>query len=161
MVNQYWNLKLGGQVTYPDRTIRIPAEVVDDQFVQNLVALIRRLADDNSATRVPSARECRFCDMTAADCPVRVDGDGEPRSEIPSNSEAQQSPDCRLPALARPLNARIDLGEPNQPLGFPNPLMCPVFADGLQWILNCYSGERRASRPVPALLWDTAPGQTG
>ena len=38
---------------------------------------------------------------------------------------------------------------------------CPLFADGLQWILNCYSGERRASRPVPALLWDTGAGQTG
>ena len=114
VVDQYRNRKLSGQVTYPDRTIRIPAEVVEDQFVRNLVALIRRRADDNPATRVPSARECRFCDITAADCPVRVDGDGEPRPEIPSNSEAQQSPNCRLPALARPLNARIDLGEPNQ-----------------------------------------------
>ena len=37
----------------------------------------------------------------------------------------------------------------------------PIIADGLQWILNCSSGERRASRPVPPLLWDIAPGQTG
>ena len=54
-----------------------------------------------------------------------------------------------------------ELALPAQSLGFPNPLMCPIFADGLQWILNCSSGERRASRPVPPLLWDIAPGQTG
>ena len=54
-----------------------------------------------------------------------------------------------------------ELALPAQSLGFPNPLMCPICAGGLQWILNCSSGERRASRPVPPLLWDIAPGQTG
>ena len=54
-----------------------------------------------------------------------------------------------------------ELALPAQSLGFSNPLMCPIFADGLQWILNCSSGQRRAARPVPPLLWDIAPGQTG
>ena len=70
---QYLDLKLRGQVTYRDHTVRIPAEAVDDQFVQNLGALIRRLSADKPARRVPSPQECRFRDISAADCPERVD----------------------------------------------------------------------------------------
>ena len=71
--------KAQGQVTYRDHTVRITADAVDDQFVQNLGALIRRLSADEPARRVPSQQECRFCAITAADCPVRVDSDAEPR----------------------------------------------------------------------------------
>ena len=72
-IEKYRTLKPRGQVTYEDHTIRIPAEAVDDQFVQNLGALIRRLSADKPARRVPSPQECRFCDISAADCPERVD----------------------------------------------------------------------------------------
>ena len=73
-LEQYQNLKLRGQATYLDHTVRIPAEAVDDQFIRNLGALIRRLSADEPAKRVPSRQECRFCDISAADCPERVDG---------------------------------------------------------------------------------------
>ena len=59
-------------------TVRIPAEAVDDQFEQNLVALMRRLAADKPATRVPSRQQCRFCDISAEDCPDRVDEERQP-----------------------------------------------------------------------------------
>ena len=72
-LEKYRNLKPRGQVTYQDHTVRIPAEAVDDQFVQNLGALTRRLSADKPARRVPSPQECRFCDISAADCPARVD----------------------------------------------------------------------------------------
>ena len=72
-LEKYRNLKPRGQVTYQDHTVRIPAEAVDDQFVQNLRALIRRLSADKPARRVPSPQECRFCDISAADYPERVD----------------------------------------------------------------------------------------
>ena len=75
---RYRNAKLRGQVTYRDHTTRIPADAVDDQFVQNLGALIRRLSADEPARRVPSQQECRFCDISAADCPVRVGEASEP-----------------------------------------------------------------------------------
>ncbi len=52
---------------------------MDDQFIQNLGALIRRLAADKPPARVPSRQECRFWDISALDCPDRVDGDAEPR----------------------------------------------------------------------------------
>ena len=53
-LEQYRNLKIRGQVTYQDHTVRMPAEAVDDQFIRNLSALIRRLAAEKPATRVPS-----------------------------------------------------------------------------------------------------------
>ena len=44
-----------------------------------LEALIRRLAADKPATRVPSAQECRFCDISALECPEPVESNAEPR----------------------------------------------------------------------------------
>ena len=76
-LERYRTLKLSGQATYLDHTVRIPAEVVDDQFIQNLGALIRRLAAYEPARRVPSRQECRFCDISALDCPERVDEGSE------------------------------------------------------------------------------------
>ena len=72
-LERYKQAKLSGQVTYRDHTVRIPAGAVDERFVQNLGALIRRLSADEPARRVPSRQECRFCDVSAADCPERVD----------------------------------------------------------------------------------------
>ena len=77
-LERYRTLKLSGQATYLDHTVRIPAEAVDDQFIQNLGALIRRFAAHEPARRVPNRQECRFCDISAADCPARVDAGPEP-----------------------------------------------------------------------------------
>ena len=79
-LEKYRNVKLRGQVTYRDHTVRISAEAVDDKFIQNLGALIRRLSADEPARRVPSRQECRFCDITAADCPQRFDEASEPET---------------------------------------------------------------------------------
>ena len=35
-LDKYRNAKLKGQVSYRDHTVRIPAEAVDDKFIQNL-----------------------------------------------------------------------------------------------------------------------------
>ena len=61
-----------------NHTVRIAPESVDEQFSQNLGALIRWLADERPAKRVPSPQECLFCDISAADRPLRMDGDHEP-----------------------------------------------------------------------------------
>ena len=37
--------------------------------------LVRRLASKVPARRVPSAAECRYCPITSADCPERMDGE--------------------------------------------------------------------------------------
>ena len=62
-LERYRNARLRGQVTYRDHTVRIPADAVDENFVQNLGELIRRLSADEPARRVPNRQECRFCDI--------------------------------------------------------------------------------------------------
>ena len=76
-LRRYRNAKLRGQVTYRDHTVRVPADAVDEQFVQNLGALILRISADEPPRRAPSQQECRFCEITVGDCPVRVDEGSE------------------------------------------------------------------------------------
>ena len=81
-LEQYRNLKLRRQVTYQDHTVRIPAQAADDQFIQNLGALIPRLPVERPTTVVPSRQECRLCDITASDCPDRVHNESHPEYGI-------------------------------------------------------------------------------
>ena len=84
-LEQYQNLKLRRQATHLDHTVRIPAEAVQDQFIRNLGTLIRRLAADKPPARVHSRQECRFCDISALDCPERVDEGSEPEGRTTSD----------------------------------------------------------------------------
>ena len=72
-LERYRGLALSGQVAYPDHVVDIPAAAVDKGFIRNLGGLIRRLAAETSARRVPSPMECRFCEITKADCPDRLE----------------------------------------------------------------------------------------
>ena len=69
-----WLWSSRGHVAYTESNLEIPASRIDTNFVNNMAALIRRLANDTPAVKVPSYDECRFCDITSADCPERVDG---------------------------------------------------------------------------------------
>lgn len=71
-LGRYHGMVLPGKLVYPDRTDQVPQGGVDQGLIRDLGALIRRITADKPATRVPSEQECRFCDITAADCPVRV-----------------------------------------------------------------------------------------
>ena len=72
---QYRLTSLAGEVVYPTHTVRVPRGALPNQFIHNLGSLIRRLAADKPPARIPARQECRFCDITAADCPDRVDDD--------------------------------------------------------------------------------------
>ncbi len=72
-LEQYRGLRLTGQVAYSDHVVNIPAEAVDETFVRNMGHLITRLASEMPARRVPSPGECRFCEITPADCPERAE----------------------------------------------------------------------------------------
>ena len=76
-LERYKGLSIAGQVAYPEHVVDIPAGTVDGRFVENLGGLIRRLASQMPARRVPSPAECRFCEITASDCPERA-------GEVPS-----------------------------------------------------------------------------
>ena len=78
--------RLDGEVVYGDGdAVKIPADAVDDGFRRNLHALIRRIAAPEAARRVPSALECRFCDLTSADCSERIEED--PRESAAAGAE--------------------------------------------------------------------------
>ena len=76
---EYRGVEFRGHVVYPGSNVGIPASGLDQQFVERLGALIRRLAAEEPARRVPSAAECRWCDITRQDCPARIED--EPRQE--------------------------------------------------------------------------------
>ena len=73
VLEQFRGRRVSGHVRYPASHVAAPASAVNREFVGNLGALIRRLAAETPARRVPSAAECRFCDITAADCPARIE----------------------------------------------------------------------------------------
>ncbi len=72
---QYRLARLAGEVVYPTHTVRVPRGALPAQFTRNVGSLISRLAADQPPDRIPSGQECLFCDITAADCPERVDHD--------------------------------------------------------------------------------------
>ena len=72
-LDRYRGMEFRGHVIYPDGNVQIPVSGVDRKFVERLGSLIRRLADETPARKVPSASECRWCDITAADCPERAE----------------------------------------------------------------------------------------
>ena len=43
---QYRNVRIGGEVVYPNHTARIPRGALPGQFIDDLASLIRRLAAD-------------------------------------------------------------------------------------------------------------------
>ena len=75
---QFQDKPARGQVRYPESFIGSPASAVTPEFVSNMSDLIRRLAQNVPARRVPSAQECRYCDITKADCPQRIEDSSAP-----------------------------------------------------------------------------------
>jgi len=64
-------LRIQGRVAYPNCQIEIPQTAVDERFGQNLDYFIRLIAGNEPPPKAPSTGECRFCDVTSADCPDR------------------------------------------------------------------------------------------
>ena len=71
---EYAGMPVAGRVVYDDHAIDVPASAIDTTFIDRVADLIKRLADtEQPPPRVPSASECAFCDITAADCPDRIE----------------------------------------------------------------------------------------
>ena len=51
----------------------IPATAVDSAFKKNVTYFLAQLESGSPPHRVPSPRECRYCEITAADCPERIE----------------------------------------------------------------------------------------
>ena len=78
-LEEYEGMEFRGHVIYPDGNVQIPVSGVDRKFIDRLGGLIRRLADETPARKVPSPAECRWCDITGEDCAERVEGEPQGR----------------------------------------------------------------------------------
>ena len=71
---EYRGLPISGRVVYPDHAIDVPSSAIDHVFRERVVSLIRLVSDsDQIPDRTPSFSECRFCDITSANCPDRIE----------------------------------------------------------------------------------------
>lgn len=71
-MGQHHGVAFDGVVAYRDHEVPVPAAAVNETFIGNLAGLVRRLSASEPARRVPSPRECGFCDISSADCPERA-----------------------------------------------------------------------------------------
>jgi hypothetical protein len=53
---------------------------VDKPFVARVQAMLRKVCQTDPLRKVPSAPECKFCSISSADCPERLDGEDEPQT---------------------------------------------------------------------------------
>ena len=77
---------LSGCVVYPDdEVITIPAEAADTAFKRTARYFVDLLDTEVPPRWVPSPSECRFCDLTSADCDQRIEwiGPGSVLRETP------------------------------------------------------------------------------
>ena len=77
-LDQYKGARIAGEIHYPNRIQRVPRGGLDQGFMHRFITLIHRVAAPEPPQRAPSAAECRFCDITIADCPERVDQGAPP-----------------------------------------------------------------------------------
>ena len=53
-IGQHRDVIFNGQVAYTDHAVDIPTEAVDEEFIERLAQLVRRLAPDAPVRRVPA-----------------------------------------------------------------------------------------------------------
>lgn len=75
--NRFKGIQFSGMVVYEDYHDFIPAEAIDNTFVDSFASLIRRISSETPARVVPSVRECRFCDFTIDICQARMEAADE------------------------------------------------------------------------------------
>ncbi len=74
-LKQYRSVSFSGMVMYEDDHDYISSESLDETFSANLIGLINRIGGKEPLQRVPSYKECRWCDLTEASCDARVTTD--------------------------------------------------------------------------------------
>ena len=72
--SQWRGTRFSGAVVYADGTeTHVPADSIDGPFAERLADFMQKMASDTPARRVPSEFECGQCDLTSADCPVKIE----------------------------------------------------------------------------------------
>ena len=65
-----------GEVVYRDGSkVAVPAASVNNEFIQKVTAFVKKMVSPLPARKVPSERECGWCDIGKADCDERLEPD--------------------------------------------------------------------------------------
>jgi hypothetical protein len=64
---------MSGEIQYSDHSMPVPASALSADIRGLVKRAIERAAGAAPTQKTPSHAECRFCDITAVDCPERVD----------------------------------------------------------------------------------------
>jgi len=67
------DVTLAGEVQYRDASLPIEADQLTEEMRWLIRGVIERVCGPAALPKVPSLSECRFCDLTVADCPERVE----------------------------------------------------------------------------------------
>ena len=76
-LGQYKNMVFDGMVVYRDHQVPVPASAVNEQFIDRLASLIRRISQEQPLPKTSSAMECGFCQISKQECPERVESGPE------------------------------------------------------------------------------------
>ena len=58
---------------YGSTLVDIPSSKIDDQLKDLFRKTILRIGGEEPPTKMPSWGECRYCDISRADCPERME----------------------------------------------------------------------------------------
>ena len=56
--------------------VAVPAASVNNEFIQKVTAFVKKMVSPLPARKVPSERECGWCDIGKAACPERMEPAG-------------------------------------------------------------------------------------
>lgn len=76
-LGQYKGMPFDGMVVYGDHEVPIPSSAVNEQFIDRLATLIRRISREQPLIKTPSAMECGFCQISKEECPERLESKPE------------------------------------------------------------------------------------
>jgi hypothetical protein len=84
----YKGKALDGCVIYKTDRVEVPSKMVDDAFTKKAVYFLNLIETPNAPDKCPSSVECEYCELSAQDCPEKVqasetDDFSQPEGEIP------------------------------------------------------------------------------
>lgn len=66
---------LEGRIIYKDATVDVPFVKVDDELKQLFKKTVLKVGGKTPPKKAPSWGECRYCDISKADCPDRIESE--------------------------------------------------------------------------------------
>ena len=73
----YQGVRFAGRVSYRTHKVDIPSAAVGADFTSKFGVLMQIMIASEPAIRIPSSNECKYCNITRANCEERIDAEIE------------------------------------------------------------------------------------